>query len=89
MRDLPVKIRVPYPAAKDEIQLLVNVQNGFDSDRLDEAGIVPVDPGWLQEATEQARQVKVQEALFNYGDDNECALHPIRSVQICSQRLVS
>ena len=66
MRDLPVKIRVPYPAAKDEIQLLVNVQNGFDSDRLDEAGIVPVDRGWLQEATEQVRQVKVQEALFAY-----------------------
>jgi MoxR-like ATPase len=61
-----VKIRVPYPAAKDEIQLLVNVQNGFDSDRLDEAGIVPVDRGWLQEATEQVRQVKVQEALFAY-----------------------
>lgn len=61
-----VKIRVPYPAAKDEIQLLVNVQNGFDSDRLDEAGIVPVDPGRLQEATEQVRQVKVQEALFAY-----------------------
>src|ERR1700692_2540437 len=52
-----VKIRVPYPAAKDQIQLLVNVQNGFDYERLDEAGIVPVDPGRLQEATEQVRQV--------------------------------
>lgn len=61
-----VKIRVPYPAAKEEVQLLVNVQNGFDSDRLDEAGIVPVEPGWLQEATEQVRQVKVQDALFAY-----------------------
>lgn len=61
-----VKIRVPYPAAKEEIQLLVNVQNGFDSDRLDEAGIVPVEPGWLQEAAEQVRQVKLQEALFAY-----------------------
>jgi MoxR-like ATPase len=61
-----MKIRVPYPAAKEEIQLLVNVQNGFDSDRLDEAGIVPVEPGWLQEAAEQVRQVKVQEALFAY-----------------------
>lgn len=61
-----VKIRVPYPAAKEEIQLLANVQNGFDSDRLDEAGIVPVEPGWLQEATDQVRQVKVQEALFAY-----------------------
>jgi len=61
-----VKIRVPYPAAKDEIQLLVNVQNGFDSDRLDQAGIVPVEPGWLQEAKDQVRLVKVQEALFAY-----------------------
>ena len=61
-----VKIRVPYPAAKEEIQLLVNVQNGFDSDRLDEAGIVPAEPGWLQQAAEQVRAVKVQEALFAY-----------------------
>jgi MoxR-like ATPase len=61
-----VKIRVPYPKAEEEIQLLVNVQNGFDSDRLDNAGIVPVQPGWLQEAQEQVRAVKVQEALFAY-----------------------
>jgi MoxR-like ATPase len=61
-----VKIRVPYPEAKDEIQLLVNVQNGFDSDRLDEAGIIPVEPGILREAREQVRAVKVQEALFAY-----------------------
>jgi MoxR-like ATPase len=61
-----VKIRVPYPEAKDEIQLLVNVQNGFDSDRLDEAGIIPVEPGLLREAREQVRAVKVQEALFAY-----------------------
>jgi len=61
-----VKIRVPYPEAKEEIQLLVNVQNGFDSDRLDDAGIVPIEPGWLQEARQQVRAVKVQEALFAY-----------------------
>ena len=61
-----VKIRVPYPEAKEEIQLLVNVQNGFDSDRLDDVGIVPIEPGWLQEARQQVRAVKVQEALFAY-----------------------
>src|SRR5450755_4197430 len=61
-----VKIRVPYPEAKDEIQLLVNVQNGFDSDRLEEIAIAPVEPGLLQQAREQVRAVKVQEALFAY-----------------------
>jgi MoxR-like ATPase len=61
-----VKIRVPYPQAKEEIQLLLNVQNGFDSDRLDNAGILPIEPGWLEEARQQVRAVKVQEALFTY-----------------------
>lgn len=61
-----VKIRVPYPEAKEETQLLINVQNGFDSDRLDDAGLVPIEPGWLQEARAQVRAVKVQEALFAY-----------------------
>jgi MoxR-like ATPase len=61
-----VKISVPYPQAKEEIQLLVNVQNGFDSDRLDEAGIIPVESGWLEEARQQVQAVKVQEALFAY-----------------------
>ncbi len=61
-----VKIRVPYPQAKEEIQLLLNVQNGFDSDRLDDAGILPLEPGWLEEARQQVRAVKVQEALFAY-----------------------
>jgi len=61
-----VKIRVPYPQAKEEIQLLLNVQNGFDSDRLDDAGILPVPPDWLAEARQQVRAVKVQEALFTY-----------------------
>jgi MoxR-like ATPase len=61
-----VKIRVPYPESKDEVQLLVNVQNGFDADRLEDVGIVPVEQGLLQQAREQVRAVKVQEALFAY-----------------------
>jgi len=61
-----VKIRVPYPLAKEEIQLLHNVQNGFDSDRLDEIGIVAVEPDWLPQAREATRAVKVQDSLFVY-----------------------
>jgi MoxR-like ATPase len=61
-----VKIRVPYPEKRDEVQLLINVQNGFDSDRLDDVAIVPVEQGWLREARNQVRAVRVQEALFAY-----------------------
>jgi MoxR-like ATPase len=61
-----VKIHVPYPLAKEEIQLLHNVQNGFDADRLDEMGIVPVERDWLRQAREETRAVKVQDALFAY-----------------------
>ncbi len=61
-----VKIRVPYPLAKEEIQLLHNVQDGFDSDRLDEIGIVSVEKDWLQQAREATRAVKVQDTLFAY-----------------------
>jgi len=61
-----VKIRVPYPQAAEEVQLLLNVQNGFNSDHLDAVDIVPIAPDSLQTALEQVRAVKVQEALFAY-----------------------
>jgi MoxR-like ATPase len=61
-----VKVSVPYPAAKDEVQLLLNVQNGFDADQLERIEIAPVDTDTLNRAREQVRAVKVQEALFAY-----------------------
>jgi MoxR-like ATPase len=61
-----VKVRVAYPAAKEEIQLLSNVQNGFDADRLDEIGLVPVQSTWLDEARAATRAVKVEGSLFTY-----------------------
>jgi MoxR-like ATPase len=61
-----VKIRVPYPQAAEEVQLLLNVQNGFNSDHLDTVDIVPVASDSLETALEQVRAVKVQEALFAY-----------------------
>jgi MoxR-like ATPase len=61
-----VKIRVPYPQAAEEVQLLLNVQNGFNPDHLDTVNIVPVASDSLQTALEQVRAVKVQEALFAY-----------------------
>ena len=61
-----IKISVPYPGVKEEIQLLNNVQNGFDSDRLDQIGIAPVESQWLQDARDAVRAVKVQDSLFAY-----------------------
>jgi MoxR-like ATPase len=61
-----VKVRVPYPEAKEETQLLVNVQNGFDSDQLETIPIVPIEVGWLQEARQAVHTVKAQESLFAY-----------------------
>lgn len=61
-----VKIRVLYPEASEEVQLLSNVQNGFDSHDLDSAGLSPIDPELLQQARQEIKTVKVQEALFTY-----------------------
>jgi MoxR-like ATPase len=61
-----VKVRVPYPSAKEELQLLANVHNGFDSERLDEIAIVPIEREWLPEARRAVRAVKVEESLFAY-----------------------
>jgi MoxR-like ATPase len=61
-----VKIRVSYPAAKEEIQLLANAQNGFDSDRLDQMGLAPLDPNALDETRAAIRAVKVEDSLLAY-----------------------
>src|SRR5215467_3924584 len=61
-----VKVRVAYPGAKEEVQLLANVQGGFDSERLEQVGLAPVEPNWLEEARQATRMVKVQDSLFAY-----------------------
>jgi MoxR-like ATPase len=61
-----VKIRVPYPGAKEEIQLLSNVQSGFDSHNLDALGLTPIDPELLRQARQEVKTVTVQESLFSY-----------------------
>lgn len=61
-----VKIRVPYPEAKEEIQLLSNVQNGFDSHNLEALALSPIDPELLKQARQEVRTVTVQESLFSY-----------------------
>ncbi len=61
-----VKVRVPYPEADEEVQLLVNLHNGFDSERLDDVEIVTIEREWLAQARQAVRAVKMQESLFAY-----------------------
>jgi MoxR-like ATPase len=61
-----MKIRVLYPETSDEVQLLQNVQNGFDSHDLESAGLSPIDPELVKQARQEVKTVKVQESLFTY-----------------------
>ncbi|MGH9494077.1 MAG: AAA family ATPase, partial [Candidatus Sulfotelmatobacter sp.] len=61
-----VKIRVAYPESQEELQLLMNVQNGFDADHLEALGIVPVEPELLERARAEVRLVNVEQSLFTY-----------------------
>ena len=61
-----LKLRVTYPAAQDEVQLLTNVQNGFESRELEKMNLTPIAPGLLEQAQQEVKAVTVQEALFSY-----------------------
>lgn len=61
-----LKIRVPYPAANDEVQILANVQNGFEAREIDSMGLTPLPPGLLAQAQQEVKSVKVEPALFTY-----------------------
>lgn len=61
-----LKLRVTYPAAADEVQLLANVQNGFESRELEKMNLIAIAPGLLEQAQQEVRSITVQEALFSY-----------------------
>jgi len=61
-----LKLRVTYPALKDEVQLLANVQNGFESRDLDAMNLQPIATGLLEQAQREVKAVTVQETLFTY-----------------------
>jgi len=61
-----LKLRVTYPAVQDEIHLLANVQNGFESRELEKMNLTPIAPGLLEQAQQEVKSVTVQEALFSY-----------------------
>ncbi len=61
-----LKLQVPYPAAQDEVRLLTNVQNGFESRELDKMDLKPIVAELLEQAQQELKSVTVEEALFSY-----------------------
>jgi len=61
-----LKIRVPYPAADHEVQILANVQQGFEARDIDSMGLTTLPPDLLAQAQAEVKSVKVEPALFQY-----------------------
>ena len=61
-----LKIRLDYPKAEDEVEILNRYQSGFDARELDRLGLQPVETELLAAARREAGAVRVEEGLFRY-----------------------
>jgi MoxR-like ATPase len=61
-----VKIRIGYPDAEQEAQILQNYQDGFDPHELKRVGFVTVPVEALLQARQETAAVRVEPALFRY-----------------------
>lgn len=61
-----LKIRVAYPSAQDEAEILQRYEHGFDPRRLNEVPIVPLEAGLLAAARAEIASVRVEPALYQY-----------------------
>ncbi|MCY3744372.1 MAG: MoxR family ATPase [Candidatus Poribacteria bacterium] len=61
------KLRVDYPVAEVETQILMNYHHGFNATRLEAVGIESVvDSTSLQECQSEIQTVTVEDSIFNY-----------------------
>jgi MoxR-like ATPase len=60
------KIRIPYPTADDELEILSRHGAGFDSRRLDDIAITPIDGSLLAAARADIARVSVEPAIYRY-----------------------
>jgi MoxR-like ATPase len=61
-----MKIRMDYPGAQQEAEILARHHAGFDARSLEHAGLEAVPAGALQTAREETRRVRVEPKLFDY-----------------------
>ncbi len=60
------KIRIPYPTADEEIEILSRHGAGFDARRLDDVALTPIDPAQLAAARTDIARITVEPALYRY-----------------------
>jgi MoxR-like ATPase len=60
------KIRVPYPTAEKEVEILERYQQGFDPHHIDALGLAPVEPDWLPAARREVSALAVEPGIFRY-----------------------
>ncbi|HLX00385.1 MAG TPA: MoxR family ATPase [Candidatus Acidoferrales bacterium] len=61
-----LKIRIGYPEAGEESEILRHYQEGFDPRGLDKLGLEQLPAGWLLAARAEVGAVRVEPALFQY-----------------------
>jgi MoxR-like ATPase len=61
-----LKIRVAYPSAEEEAQILSTYEKGFDARRVDEIPLTALDPALLPAARREIENVRVEPALHSY-----------------------
>jgi MoxR-like ATPase len=61
-----LNIHVGYPSAEDEIEILTRYETGFDSRRVNEINLRPLDSGLLTSARREVESVRVEPALRSY-----------------------
>ena len=61
-----LKIRVTYPSAAEEMQILSQYEKGFDPRRLEEIALSAVEPSLLPAARHEIASVRVEPALYSY-----------------------
>ena len=61
-----LKIRIGYPSAAEEVQILTQYEKGFDPHHLENIALAPIDPELLAAARLEIKKVQVQPALHSY-----------------------
>jgi MoxR-like ATPase len=61
-----LKIRVEYPTAEEEVQILQRYNQGFDPHRFEETPLTALDPMVLAAARKEIEGVRVEPALYSY-----------------------
>jgi len=61
-----MKIRIGYPGAEQEAEILQHYQDGFDARELGQLGLVPMESACLGAARREVQAVHVEPGLFRY-----------------------